>query len=212
MQTTDGQTVSKLAEQLGPDELHVWRMPHARHRGREPLLAMLAVYLGCEEGMVRLVESEHGRPELETGHRLRFNWSHSMDTALLAVALDVQPGVDVERLRPRPRALEIARRYFCADETAWLERLAPDAVAHGFLQLWTAKEAVLKALGRGLAFGLDRLRIGMSHGEPGLQWLDGDDASAWQLRRLTSDGDIAASVAWRGPGLSVRNLTLAAGD
>ena len=51
-----------------------------------------------------------------------------------------------------------------------------------FLELWTAKEAVLKATGRGIAFGLHRLQV--TREPPRLTWLDGDDANAWQLQRL----------------------------
>jgi 4'-phosphopantetheinyl transferase len=199
MKTVDGQPVAKVAEHLGSDELHIWRMSYDRHQGRAPLRDLLAAYLRVSADDVHLVESEHGRPELAAGHAsaLRFNWSHSGDQAVLAVGMGTQPGIDIERLRPRPRALDIAQRYFDAAETQALEAIAEDVRGAAFLELWTAKEAVLKALGRGLAFGLHRLRIAMHSDRLHLRWLDDDDAQAWQLQRLSLDAAHVGSIAWR---------------
>ncbi len=77
-----------------------------------------------------------------------------------------------------------------------------------FLELWTAKEAVLKANGRGIAFGLHRLRV--ASGVPlRLAWLDGDDANAWQLQRVQLDDAYVAALAWRGGTRHVRVRRLA---
>ena len=108
-----------------------------------------------------LARDDRGRPRL--GGRLAgwdCSWSHSGDGLLIALGEGVQVGVDCERLRPRPRALELAQRFFTAPEHDWLA--APSAAVRdrAFLRLWCAKEAVLKAHGHGLSFGLDRLRFG----------------------------------------------------
>src|SRR5699024_314193 len=69
-------------------------------------------------------------------------------------------GCDLELARPRPRALEIAQRYFTAAEAGWLARLDGPAREAAFVRIWCAKEAMLKAHGRGIAFGLHRLEFG----------------------------------------------------
>jgi 4'-phosphopantetheinyl transferase len=211
MKTVDGQPVTKVAEHLGSDELHIWRMVYDRHQGRAPLRRLLAAYLHCDSDDVQLVESEHGRPELASAHAspLSFNWSHSGDQAVFAVGIGIQPGIDIERLRPRPRALEIAQRYFDATETRALESVGDEARHAAFLELWTAKEAVLKALGRGLAFGLHRLRIAIHSDRLHLRWLDDDEAQAWQLHRLALDAAHVGSIAWRGGPRALRYWTLA---
>lgn len=81
-----------------------------------------------------------------------------------------------------------------------------------FLDLWTAKEAVLKALGRGLAFGLDRLSIASTADRLILQRLEGDDVEAWQLQRLAVDSTLVAALAWRGDARRIRLGTLASSD
>jgi 4'-phosphopantetheinyl transferase len=214
MITTNGQSPAQLAAELGDEDIHVWRLAYGHHQGRQPLLAMLGVYLGVSPADVVLETSEHGRPALTGSHRdvLSFNWSHSHDQALIAVARGVLPGVDLERMRAHPKAVPIARRYFSPDETAALEALPPEQRDRAFLELWTAKEAVLKALGRGLAFGLHRLSIAASGDLPVLHRLDGDEANQWQLHRLILDDAHVGSLAWRGAPRRIRQWTLAGTD
>ena len=211
MTATHLQTLANVAEHLLDDEIHVWQLDYLPQRGREPLRRVLGAYLGVDADCVTLTSGEHGRPALDCGHdpSLGFNWTHSANRALIAIGRRITPGIDLEQLRPRPRALEIAQRYFSADETAALAAL-PAAQRHAaFLELWTAKEAVLKALGRGIAFGLDRLSIASTADQLLLQRLEGDDAAAWQLQRLALDSSQIAALAWRGGARRIRLGTLA---
>jgi len=200
-----------IAAQLDDGNLHVWRLPYDPRRGRAPLIALLASYLGVAADDVQLVEGAHGRPQLAPtqARALDFNWSHSGDCALVALARNVAPGIDVERRRPRPRALELARRYFHPVEAAWLAAQPVAQREQAFLALWTAKEAVLKALGRGLAFGLHRLEIDGAADAPRLLRLAEDDAAAWQLHALDVGAGHLAAVAWRGPARDIRQWVLA---
>lgn len=214
MITTDGQSPAQLATELGDEDIHVWRLAYDHHEGRKPLLAMLGAYLGVSPADIALETSEHGRPALTGSQRdtLSFNWSHSHDQALIAIARGVPPGVDLERMRAHPKAVPIAQRYFSPDETAALEALPAGQRDRAFLELWTAKEAVLKALGRGLAFGLHRLSIAAYGDLPVLHRLDGDEANQWQLHRLILDDAHVGSLAWRGTPRRIRQWTLAGTD
>lgn len=196
---------------LAADEIHVWQLRYRRAQGRAPLCALLGRYLGVAVDHVELVEGAHGRPELGAAHdrTLAFNWSHSGEQALIAVARGVVPGVDLERQRDRPRALELARRYFLPDEARALAGLPESARGSAFLQRWTAKEAVLKAHGRGIGFGLHRLRIALPRGRISLEWLDGDEASAWRLHPLDVGPGYLAALAWRGGERRIRLRRLA---
>ena len=210
MDVADGTLPAKVAEHLRDDEVHVWRLPYSPATGRAPLLGLLGAYLGRPAGSVRLASGAHGRPAFAEVSALDFNWSHSGALAVVAVARGVAPGIDIERVRPRPRAWAVAQRYFTPAEVSALSLLAPDEREVAFLHLWTAKEAVLKALGRGLAFGLHRLDIGYDGGTPRLRALDGDDPAHWQLHALRAGGDCVATLAWRGGARQVRIWSLAA--
>jgi len=75
----------------------------------------------------RFTEGPHGRPELDFGGLpLRFNLSHTEGLFAIAIRWHTTVGVDVERLRPMPRRMAIARRFFDPEETRALEALAPD--------------------------------------------------------------------------------------
>ncbi|MEH1101150.1 4'-phosphopantetheinyl transferase family protein [Micromonospora sp. CPCC 205561] len=75
------------------------------------------------------------------------------DGVLVVAARAAGPvGVDVERCRPLP-ALALARRWFAPAEAAWLAGRGADGRSRDFLRLWTAKEAVGKALAVGLRGG-----------------------------------------------------------
>jgi 4'-phosphopantetheinyl transferase len=210
MQTTLGQDVASIAASLGNDSIHVWQLAYRRAMQRDPLRALLAVYLGVPAATVAFADDAYGRPELAAPWHglLRFNWSHSGDRALIAVARDVAPGVDLEHIRPRPRAMALAERFFHHAETAALSALDGTQREHAFLELWTGKEAVLKALGRGLAFGLERLQLSTT-APARLLWLDGDDPAQWQLHRLDVGAGYLASLAWRGSARSIGLWTLA---
>ena len=207
------QIPANVAEHLRDDEIHVWHLPYQRQHGRAPLCTVLAAYLGIDAHRVTLTNGEHGRPALACAPdpTLDFNWSHSGDHALIAVARSIKPGIDLECLRARPRALDIARRYFSADEAAALSALPLASRSAAFLELWTAKEAVLKALGRGIAFGLERLSITSTGGRPILQQLDGDDVNAWQLHALHVDSSLVSALAWRGEKRHIHLWALACG-
>jgi 4'-phosphopantetheinyl transferase len=203
-------TLAKLAERLRDDEIHVWRLDYRPQHRRAPLREVLGAYLGIAAGQVSLTHGEYGRPALAKTHdpSLGFNWSHSGNHALIAVGRGVAPGIDLELLRPRPRALEIAARYFSDDEAEALAALPADSRAAAFLELWTAKEAVLKALGRGLAFGLDRLTIDRNTDCLTLRRLEGEDVGTWQLQRLPVDDALVAALAWRGGTRCIRLGTI----
>jgi len=214
MIAASAQTLANVAEHLRDDEIHVWHLGYRREQGRAPLRRVLAAYLGIDADVVDLVDGEYGRPALATGHdqSLGFNWSHSGEQALIAIGRHVMPGIDVEHRRERPRALEIAQRYFSGDEAATLAALPAADRSNAFLELWTAKEAVLKALGRGIAFGLHRLSIASTRNQLTLLQLEDDNIHAWQLQRLAIDPALLAALAWRGDARQIRLGTLVSID
>lgn len=210
MKSTYMRGLGLIAGQLGDHDLHVFLLPYERRQKRQPLQNVLGAYLGISGGEVSLIDGEFGRPELDRRHGavVGFNWSHSGGCALIAIGRHCMPGIDIERRRDRPRALDIAERYFCKGELAVLTSTPLNARSTVFLNLWTAKEAVLKALGRGIAFGLDRLHVASIQDQPVLRWLDDDDASAWQLQRLDVGIDYVAALAWRGSARKIHCWTI----
>jgi 4'-phosphopantetheinyl transferase len=128
----------------------------------------------------RFVADHDGRPQLAPDfqqHGLHFNLAHTQGLVVMAVARLPRVGVDVEVLERRV-PLAVAPRYFTADEADALAALAPEAQPRRFIELWTLKEAYLKALGSGLAGGLGAASFEFEagvircaiHGRPATGW------------------------------------------
>lgn len=198
----------EVAPRLDDHSIHLWRIPYASSQRRGPLVALLAGYLGVAQSIVTLEDDARGKPYLahSAGARddrapLEFNWSHSGDYALAALSRRGEVGVDIERLGKNLRAIEIARRFFDGGEADALAVLDQDARDHAFIGLWCAKEAVLKAVGEGLSFGLARLAF--AHvGGPDWELARTDpalgEARDWQVSGFDPAPDYRGSVAWRG--------------
>jgi 4'-phosphopantetheinyl transferase len=116
-------------------------------RSHAALRAILRTYT---DAALDFALAEHGKPYLPAVPELKFNLSHSHEMALVAVACDVEVGVDVERFRPLPESMAIAERFFPPSEAAALAEALPEAREREFFRRWTRIEAKLKCRGIGL--------------------------------------------------------------
>ena len=107
-------------------------------RGREEARAALRQLLGEAE----VVVGDDGKPRASGG--LHFNLSHTDGLALIAISRAREVGVDVERVRPVPRAVAIAARVFTQDEAEAVARAGEGERDVLFHRLWVAHEARVK--------------------------------------------------------------------
>jgi 4'-phosphopantetheinyl transferase len=110
----------------------------------------LARYLDADPATLDIDKEEFGKPVLR-GRAVEFSASHSGDLVALAFSKETAVGVDVERRRKLTDTLALARRYFSAEEVAIVESEADATDA--FFAIWTAKEAIVKASGKGIGTG-----------------------------------------------------------
>jgi 4'-phosphopantetheinyl transferase len=115
---------------------------------RSALRSILAARTGATPQSLMLRAGEHGKPALEDA-AWEFNVSHSGACVLIGVCREVACGVDIEVSDKRRSEEDIAERFFSAREVEWMRKHP-----RGFFRLWTAKEAVIKAVGRGLSVPL----------------------------------------------------------
>ena len=132
---------------LKPGEVHVWLVRLAgetvalrRESSHQALRAILETVTGAP---VEFAVAEKGKPYLPGAREVRFNLAHSHELALVGVALGVDVGVDIERLRPLPEYAAIAERFLPPSEREGLDE-------RDFFRRWTRIEAKLKARGVGL--------------------------------------------------------------
>ncbi|HRD53498.1 MAG TPA: 4'-phosphopantetheinyl transferase superfamily protein [Flavobacteriales bacterium] len=119
---------------------------------------VLGKVLGTPAADLRIVRGPFGKPHLE-GHDLRFNFSDTKDAVLLGFGQGIDIGIDVETMHRRVDHEAVASHYFTPAETQHLSELTSDARKRRFLELWTRKEAVLKASGVGIMDDLKELRV-----------------------------------------------------
>jgi 4'-phosphopantetheinyl transferase len=130
-----------------------YRFPDDRRRSivaRAATRRFIGQYLGIDPATILIDEEAFGKPVLR-GREIEFNASHSGDLVALAFARETAVGVDVEWRRPLNDALALVQRYFSAEEVAIVERAAD--IADAFFTIWTAKEAIVKASGKGIGTG-----------------------------------------------------------
>ena len=182
-------------------------------RDREPftitrarLRLLLGRHLGLDPRCVEFGTSNTGKPTLP-GTALSFNVSHTRGMALIALALGMELGVDVECVRSLPTYLDMATRYFTPGEAQRLNALHPTESERAFFHVWTRKEAFLKAIGLGLSHGLERFEVSVPPDEPcRLLHIDGDTniAAGWTLMNLELDEGYVGALAVEGQGYRVR--------
>jgi 4'-phosphopantetheinyl transferase len=118
----------------------------------------LAHYSGQPAERLRFRTDHRGRPEMTSPAMpgLFFSLSKTRELAVGLFAFDQVVGVDVELVAPIG-AVEMAERFFSGEELAELSRLDEAARLSRFYELWTLREAYLKARGIGLTLPLDQL-------------------------------------------------------
>ncbi|HYG35495.1 MAG TPA: 4'-phosphopantetheinyl transferase superfamily protein, partial [Clostridia bacterium] len=124
--------------------------------------------------------------------------SHSEDLALVAVTRAGMVGVDVERVRPIEDADELVARFFSPREAETFKGLPLDQKPVAFFNLWTRKEAWLKATGEGISRSLHRVEVSFLPGEPAqLQSLPEDltQNKSWALHDLAPAHGYAGALA-----------------
>jgi 4'-phosphopantetheinyl transferase len=181
-----------------------FRFERDRHRfvvGRGVLRSVLGEYVEAPPEKIQFHYNAQGkpmlRPEMSNG-RLHFNLAHSEDIAVLGITRAGQVGVDVERVRPLPDFDELVKQFFSPRESEEFLKLSEVEKPEAFFNLWTRKEAWLKATGEGIAHSLHLVEVSFLPGQsarllsiPARLRANPD----WLLHPLYPARDFAAAVA-----------------
>ncbi len=168
------QQVAQAERVLNAEELaRANRFVHADVRRRfivcrSSLRHLLARELRIEAAAVGFRYEQWGKPQLQKPDAdLQFNVSHSGDWGAIVLAR-VAIGVDLELLNDRFEYRGIASQILTSPERLAWEKVETTARAIETLRLWVCKEALLKAMGLGIAEGLQQVSFPIplpSHGE-----------------------------------------------
>lgn len=198
--------IEQLTSLLSPDELaraNKFRFPRHRKRfiaARGVLRRLLGSYISKNPQSLKFTYRDRGKPQLKEDLSLQFNLSHSQEYALFGFTLERLIGVDLEYQREMPDALKIAQRFFSPREYQLLEQVPKEQQPQLFFQLWTAKEAYLKAIGTGLSGSLAAVEIAFDQSQsPYLAVPPGEEQTPpWSLHSCSPATNYLGAIAING--------------
>lgn len=136
----------------------------------------------------RFSKNRYGKPAIANHANLpiQFNLSHARDIIVLAVTLSNPVGIDVEWTQRSENIVGMANKYFSQTELEQLYRLPKQQQRDRFFELWTLKEAYIKACGKGLVIPLDQFGFHFADNQIGLFFEEGlndtpERYSFWQI-------------------------------
>ena len=139
---------------------------------------------------------DYGRPFIH--ETIDFTISHANDYVMCAVSKTTRVGIDVEKLREiciDDYSISLSDKEL--EELTSSENPIPD-----FFTLWTKKEAISKADGKGLAILLPDMVIGKNSATCG--------QTVWNLKELIVDPEYVAHIAFSGSNeLKIKEFKLA---
>jgi 4'-phosphopantetheinyl transferase len=182
-----------------------FRFPQHRRRfiaARAILRQIISGYEEIKPNLPTLFEySPLGKPRLSVslGDRdLQFNVSHSNELALYSFTRRDRIGIDLESEKLHSDVIQIAQRFFTPNEATYLASLTEEQQIPAFLQIWTAKEAYLKATGEGIANSLNKVEIALDRDLEVSLVSIGDNASVaenWLMTKVFAAENYLATLA-----------------
>lgn len=165
---------------------------HARLR------LMLADTINSRPELLRIVKGEFGKPYLADYPELAFNLSHTANKFVIVTGFHHELGADIEYCKPRITLPALVEKCFAEEEQDYWQQLPDQEKTEIFYRFWTRKEAYVKAIGSGIALGLNQcvinpedhnrfLRLPAGYGHP----------DVWQVKDIVTGNNFCAAYAAR---------------
>jgi len=170
--------------------------------GRGVLRSILGSLGGCAPQEVEFAYSRYGKPNIIVPNSLagfEFSVSNSEGMGAVAIGKFGKLGLDIEYVAVNSESVVGVSRMLAESEQFWLS-LQSSENNKAFHQLWTCKEAYLKARGSGLYEPLDGFSISMRCLEKPklLQGFSGDNVDEWEFRQINIEDNFAGCLTVRG--------------
>ncbi len=125
---------------------------------------LLSFYVAVAPRDIQYRTNQFGKPFLMNGSdnsnsRVQFNMSHSKDYAAYIIALDYQVGIDIEWQDKDIKLQEISELVLSPLEVMLFNQLNSRGKFRAFYDIWTKKEAIIKAVGQGLSYPITTIEI-----------------------------------------------------
>ena len=159
---TENSLLIQYKQLLNIEEHKRWqRFYFAKHQHqylmtRALIRTTLSRYLEGSPEKWQFSKNNYGKPALYPAQNLFFNLSNTETLIVCALSRQRDIGVDVETLAHKSSVVDIAQRFFSAQEVEDLLNCPESQQRQRFFQYWTLKEAYIKARGLGLSQPLEQ--------------------------------------------------------
>jgi 4'-phosphopantetheinyl transferase len=159
---------------------------------RSTLREILSLYTHVAPQTIVFAYNEHHKPYLAVpdNTQINFNLAHSENIAVFALMLNSAVGIDIEKIQLDDKSA-LAKRFFTLQENQDLMQLPDQEKIPGFYQLWSRKEVLIKAIGKGLSIPLSSFSLSVNHPHETIL-LEGE---RWSVRSLSIHPDFQAALA-----------------
>ena len=121
---------------------------------------LLSLYAERKPQEIQYLVNQFGKPFLKDDNcALQFNMSHSKDYAAYIIALEDQVGIDIEWKDRDTNIQEIFELVLSPTEVTNFNQLSSEEKFHEFYDIWTKKEAIIKAIGQGFSYPIKTIEI-----------------------------------------------------
>lgn len=112
---------------------------------------ILSYYLQQSPKEIKFIKNEYGKPFLNHSN-IQFNISHSNNMIYYIIGFNNKVGVDIEFNDYIVDIIELSKIVLTNKEIETLNTLSPQKQIKLFYDIWTIKEALVKAIGEGLTY------------------------------------------------------------
>lgn len=131
------------------------------------LRKILACYYDIHPEKLVFSYTNYGKPYvLNNAPGIQFNLSHSNGIAVLGITKYHQIGIDIELIKPLEDMLLMANQILSELEYRRFLMLIESERLEAFYEIWTRKEAFIKAINKGLSYPLNKFSVSFSHNQP----------------------------------------------
>ncbi|MCD4753255.1 MAG: 4'-phosphopantetheinyl transferase superfamily protein [Anaerolineaceae bacterium] len=170
-QTVDGIVINYTPSDSLAEECLQWHSSDEINRadrfrrcaGREQFIlsrgitrVVLSHYLAQQPAEINFHYGQHGKPGVD---RLQFNVSHSRSTVAIVLSNEYSVGIDIEFLDRELNLDQVAKILLSPVALASWRCLPVSQKRQSLFEIWTAKEAYLKARGFGLDQNLHKISV-----------------------------------------------------
>lgn len=158
--------------------------------GRIYTRIIAGMYLSLPPEKVIIKTDENHKPFIDNpGRRLYHNISHSGDYILFAFSYCTEPGIDVEEITDKNDIDSICRVFHPTER----DILTGSGDHKLFYRYWTAKEAYVKAVGRGLGIDFADFYIGKDD----IVYNSDGSCTGYRISRLSDSDEYAEALSYK---------------